>query len=84
MGFFSRISQSADLMHGMAARLGADVTNPILRNPDQGALDFRAMILRCSACTDQVGCANLQARCAHLENAPAYCLNKAEFDPPTT
>ena len=83
MGLFSRISQSADLVHGMATRLGADIANPILRNPDQAALHFRAMILRCSACTDQAGCADLQARCAQLDHAPDYCMNKAELDPPT-
>lgn len=82
MGLFSRISQSANLVHGMAARLGTDVANPILRNADQAAPAFRAMILRCSACTDQAACADLQARNAHLEAAPDYCMNKAELETP--
>ena len=76
MGLFSKLTRSADLVQGMATRLGADTANPILRDPDHAAVVYRSMVLRCSACSDQTACAELQAGCTHLDAAPDYCLNK--------
>ena len=81
MGIFSKLSDSANLVHGMADRLGADLSGPVLRNPDRAAIEYRAMVLRCATCSDQPGCTVLQASCTHLDHAPDYCLNRHILDP---
>ena len=81
MGLFSRLAGSADLVTGMADRLGADLAGPTLRDAERAAVEHRAMVLRCSACTDQPGCADLQAGSDHLDRAPDYCMNKDILDP---
>ncbi len=80
MGFFHRLNRSADLVTGMADRRGVDFSARIMRNPDAGTESFRALMMRCSACSDQDGCAELQANCDHLDAAPDYCCNKGFFD----
>ncbi len=80
MGFFSKLGNSADLVTGLSERLGIDLRGPMLRNPDQAASDYRSMVLRCSACTDQVDCAERQAKSDHFDAAPEYCMNKDIFD----
>ncbi|TDK51279.1 DUF6455 family protein [Antarcticimicrobium luteum] len=76
MGFIRRLSNSTDLMLGMAERLGVDLDAAISQDPRQGALQVRSMALRCSGCANQSGCAELQGRCDHLDAAPDYCRNK--------
>ncbi|MFD3189567.1 DUF6455 family protein [Sedimentitalea sp. HM32M-2] len=76
MGLFSKLSGSADLVNGMADRLDADLADAICRDPESQAAKFRSMVITCSACSDQEGCAELQSREDHFESAPDYCLNK--------
>jgi len=79
-GSIDRISDSTDLVSGMAERLGVDMDAVVLNDPERGALRFRSLALRCSGCTHQEGCAELQRACAHLDAAPDYCRNKAFLD----
>ncbi len=76
MGIFAKLFQSTDLVKGMADRLGSNLSDALLRDPENQAPKFRSMVMRCSSCTDQAACADLQARCDHLEEAPDYCRNK--------
>ena len=80
MSILDRISDSTDLVAGMAERLGVDLDAVVFRDPERGALRFRSLALRCSGCTNQEGCAELQRACAHLDAAPEYCRNKAYLD----
>ena len=80
MGLFSKIGQSADLMRGMADRLGVDMADAICRDPENEGRRYREMVIHCSACSDQDGCARLQASCDHLDAAPDYCQNKAVLE----
>lgn len=76
MGIFANIFQSADLVSGMASRLGADLAEDLLEYPDTNATRLRGLVIRCAACRDQKGCASLQKGCDHLSAAPDYCMNK--------
>ncbi len=82
MGLFSKMAESADLMNGMAVRLGADLPAYLERDPEINAASYRAMIYRCSTCTDQEGCRTLQATHDRLDRAPAFCRNKQELERP--
>jgi len=76
MGWISKIARSADLASGMMDRLGSDFAEDILRNPESGTHKYAGVVFRCAGCSDQEGCAKLQAENAHLDHAPAYCRNK--------
>lgn len=80
MGFFTSIADSADLMNGMAERLGADLAEAVARDPENEAAKYRTMVMRCSHCTDRDACAELQGSHAHLGGAPGYCRNKAVLE----
>ena len=75
MSLFKRIARSSDLASGMMNRLGADVADRLVREPDLFAGEVRSIIIRCAACSDQEGCARLQAENETLAHPPAYCLN---------
>lgn len=75
MSILDRISDSTELVVGMAERLGVDMDAVVLRDPERGGL--RALALRCSGCPNQGGCGELQRACEHLDAAPEYCRNKA-------
>ncbi|TNF64107.1 MAG: adenylosuccinate lyase [Rhodobacteraceae bacterium] len=79
MGLFRKLAGSADLVSGMAQRLGADMQDQIMSDPEAGARRFAAMVYRCAGCTDQDGCAALQAENDRLDHAPAYCRNADAF-----
>ncbi|MDK3074149.1 DUF6455 family protein [Sedimentitalea sp. JM2-8] len=76
MGLLSKLSRSTDLVNGMAGRLGADLGDLIASNPDLQGPKYRGMVLRCSSCSDQDACTELQAGCDTLQHAPDYCVNK--------
>lgn len=80
MGLFSKLNRSGDLASGMAERRGVDLSDRILQNPDAGGQEFRRILMRCAHCSDQEGCAALQAGNDHLDAAPNYCMNKSLFD----
>lgn len=67
MGLMSKLDASADLVQGMATRVGHDLT----RDP----MAFRSMVLRCSGCAEQGECASLQATSVTLAAPPVYCRN---------
>lgn len=76
MGWISKIARSADLASGMMDRLGSDFAEDILRNPETGTHKYASVVFRCAGCSDQDGCAKLQAENTHLDHAPDYCRNK--------
>ena len=76
MGIISRIFGSADLVSGMARRLGADLGGALGESPDITALRLRSMVIRCAACRDQPGCEALQRAHDRLDRAPDYCMNR--------
>jgi hypothetical protein len=80
MGFFSKLAQSADLVRGMADRVNADFVAKDGDSSEFQGARYRSLVIRCSTCTDQAACADLQASSAHLDAAPGYCRNKAELD----
>ncbi len=70
---FKSLDKSADLVRGMADRTDTDLSTPL------AVSQFRQMVLACSGCTDQDGCAKLQAENDHLDAAPGYCRNAARM-----
>lgn len=79
MGLFRKMSLSTGLVNGMSDRLDVGLIDAVIRNPEEMAQEYRAMVLRCSTCTQQDACTKLQATHDHLDHAPEYCLNKAEL-----
>ncbi|MCE8001014.1 MAG: adenylosuccinate lyase [Rhodobiaceae bacterium] len=77
MGWITKIAKSADLASGMMERLGSDFATDILEHPETGAQTYASVVFRCAGCSDQAGCARLQAEVDHLDHAPAYCRNAA-------
>ncbi|MFY9209595.1 MAG: DUF6455 family protein [Aestuariivita sp.] len=75
MGWISKIANSADLASGMMERLGSDFAQDIINNPETGTRKYASVVMRCSGCSDQDGCAKLQAENDHLDHAPSYCRN---------
>lgn len=76
MGIFRKLSQSADLVNGMAERIGADLAGAAAADPETGAVRYRSAVLGCSGCAAQGECRQLQDGCTHLDEAPEYCVNK--------
>ncbi len=64
-------ANAADLVSGMAARTGTDLSDPALTPR------FRGMVAACRGCANPGGCAKLQAVHERLDSAPDYCRNKA-------
>ncbi|KPD11397.1 DUF6455 family protein [Phaeobacter sp. 11ANDIMAR09] len=75
MGLFSKLGQSTDLVEGMADRLGVDFGQNMAADPEAEGRKFRRAVMNCSHCTNQAGCADLQAANSHLDEAPSYCRN---------
>lgn len=80
MGLFDKLAKSADLMNGMADRLGADLAAAVMRDPEIEAVRYRTMVRRCAGCDNQDGCAELQADHDRLGTAPNYCRNKSVLE----
>lgn len=80
MGLFSKLGQSTDLVEGMADRLGIDYGEVIARDPETEGRKFMRAVMNCSRCSNQEGCADLQAQCDHLLRTPNYCRNSDMLD----
>jgi len=80
MGYFSRIDKAANLMTGLAERLGRSPVKLDAGLTQNAVLQYRHMIMRCAACRHHSDCEALQKTHHRLSAAPAYCLNKAELD----
>ena len=79
MGMFTKLSDSADRMNGMADRLDFSFTAKIQENPEIEAYRYRSAIYKCASCACAEACDTLQAENAHLDAAPAYCRNRTLF-----
>ncbi|MGJ8618333.1 MAG: DUF6455 family protein [Sulfitobacter sp.] len=80
MAFFSKIDKSADLMFGLSERMDVDLGSRVLADPELAAKEYRSMVLRCTGCCDQDGCAKLQRDHDHIDRAPDYCRNGATLN----
>jgi hypothetical protein len=80
MGLFSKLGQSTDLVNGMADRLGFELDEQVARDPETEGNKYRRAVMRCSKCTNQSGCIELQKQTSHLEQPPAYCMNSDMFE----
>ena len=79
MGLFTKVGQSSDLVNGMADRVGVDFADAIARDPEMEAQKYRRAVMRCSQCTNQSGCIELQGRTSELDETPDYCMNTDLF-----
>ncbi|KUJ80716.1 hypothetical protein AVO45_06700 [Ruegeria marisrubri] len=80
MKLFSKLTSHTDLVTGMASRLGADLGEMILRNPDTEAAHYRSMVMKCTGCRNPEGCKSLLEANDRLDEAPNYCVNKADLE----
>lgn len=76
MGLFRKISHSADLVKGMAERVGADFDASNAASPETEVSRYRSAVFGCSTCRAQGECQQLQDSCTHLDAAPDYCVNR--------
>lgn len=79
MGFLRKLDRSAELVSGMADRLGIDMTEALLADADRAGPQLRTMVMTCTGCREQGACTRLQAEHDHLDAPPSYCLNGARF-----
>lgn len=79
MGFFSRISESSDLVSTMAERLGISVGDAMLKDGEQAALAYRQAVMRCAGCVHKGECRSLLGSETTLDAAPSYCRNQSKF-----
>lgn len=80
MGFFSTLSNSIDLVTGMAERLHSEMAELLVQDPQRYAPVLRSMAINCNGCPARADCRRLQDRSLHLNAAPQYCLNKPAMD----
>lgn len=80
MGFFTKLSDSAGLVSGMANRVGVDLVDRLADSPELLGPAYRSMVMRCSKCAHQDACAQLQASSDRLDHAPDYCQNRDILD----
>lgn len=76
MGLFRKIAESNDLVTGMTSRLGIDMAERMMRNPERETSLVRSMAMACMGCNGHLSCALLQADSDHLDAAPAFCRNR--------
>lgn len=76
MTFFSRLSDGAKLVSGMASRLDIDLADRIAANPETAGRSYVAMVQRCARCGDHAACTRLQDENPMLDAVPAYCMNR--------
>lgn len=81
MSIFSRISESAGLVSGMASRLDIDLADRIPAAPESAARGYAAMVMRCAGCRAQAACRQLQDANPILDHAPDYCRNRDILTP---
>ena len=76
---FERLERHATLVNKMADKLGVDLIEETLRGhlrPEE----MRGRVYRCMGCTGADTCEKLLADPnVHLDEAPEYCRNGAEF-----
>ena len=77
MRYFDTLDRSANLVQGMAERLGIDLMRSDAIQAE--VTQFRSLVLNCSRCAEQGACTTLQADNSRLEQAPDYCRNFAGF-----
>ena len=75
MALFQKMSESVQLVSGMASRLDIDLSDRIAANPETATRSFAAMVMRCAHCSDHAACARMQEENPMLDAAPAYCRN---------
>ncbi len=80
MAYYSKIDKSADLMFGLSERMDVDLGSWVFANPEQAGREYRAMVMRCTGCSDQAGCEKLQRAQDHIDQAPDYCRNGATLN----
>lgn len=80
MGYFSRLDKAADLVSGMAERLGKQLMDVDSAAGETAVRKYRNMVVRCASCENQDECGSLQASNGRLSKAPDYCRNKAEMN----
>lgn len=78
MGFFTKLDQHADLMGGMAERLGIDLPEYMGNHP-YAAGTYRSALMGCAACGKAGQCAMWQDTHDHADAAPGYCRNADWF-----
>ncbi|MGR3759667.1 DUF6455 family protein [Roseobacteraceae bacterium NS-SX3] len=79
MGLFAKLGRSTDLVQGMAGRLGIDYGEIVARDPETEGQKFRRAVMRCSHCSNQDGCTDLQNASSELPDTPSYCQNRDLF-----
>lgn len=79
MTFFSRMSESTDLVSGMASRLDVDFADRMADRPETVARSFASMVMRCAGCREHAACKKLQEENLMLAAAPDYCMNRDVF-----
>ncbi len=75
MGIIAELDRAEDRVHGMAVRLGADLTTEFAVRPGTAAEHYRALLVRCAGCSRKASCEQLQAAHDTLDAAPDYCRN---------
>ena len=81
MSYFTKLSESAALVSGMATRLDVSMDDRLPTAPDIFARSYADMVARCAHCPEHVACARLQDENPALDAPPDYCVNKMSFTP---
>ena len=80
MGLFDKTCAAAARANGMIDRLGVDREAYLGSNPIEMGRNLRSKVMCCRACSFAKACDTLLATTEHLEEAPAFCPNKARLD----
>lgn len=75
MSLASELALSTKLVTGMLTRLGKAVLAPNAPPDPAYVQRVQALIFCCAACSDQPGCAALQATVMHMDHPPKFCGN---------
>ncbi len=78
MGFFTKLDQHADLMGGMADRVGVDLADYMGNHPYEAG-SYRSALFSCAACEKGEQCRMWQETHDHAAKAPGYCRNADWF-----
>jgi len=77
MSTIDRMARSADLVQGMADRLGVNLG---AGHPLTVARRVSQMTMACSGCAEHSACAALQRQTRRLAEPPRYCRNAARLE----
>ncbi len=75
---FEKFSRHADLVTGMAERVGVDWGERIMTNPEK-AKDYRNAVMQCTRCQELGACQKFQELNNEAANVPDYCMNADLF-----